>query len=269
MAAAGCTLTVNEVTGKKGETVETVVDIQGLADLEGVEGISGGEFVLLYDSDLADVEKADPGKVISGFMFIRNLRLTENSIKVVWASGSSLTTEDGEICRLTFTMKKSGIFRPTIEGLLLFDQDVRSLQVEALGLPNGEGKLPQGSEQESGDKGTAGDDPAGGEKENTGQGTAEEGATSYTVTPPLKTAPDSETTGGGQGSSQNPAKEEAKPHDESGSEHAGLSPGPPGDNKEPGFTAWPWIICGGMIVLAPAVYLAFGKYKQKKRSQHD
>ncbi len=267
VVAANGALTVSEATGKKGDTVEIVVDIQGIASLEGIEGISGGELVLVYDSKLADVKKADPGKAISGFMFIRNLRLTENSIKVVWASGSSLTSEDGEICRVTFTMKKNGILRPTIESPLLFDQDVRSLQVAAAGLSTGEGNPLQGSEQESDDKGTGDDDPSGGEKGSSGKGTAERGVTRYTVAPPLETAPDSATTGG-QESSPDPAKEEVKSADESDGEHAGPNSGPPGDNRKPGLTAWLWIICGGVIVLASVVYLLSGKYKQKKRSKH-
>lgn len=178
-AAAGPALGVSVAAGKAGETVEVIIDIRGVKSPEGAEGISGGEFVLVYDSALAEVKGAEQGKAISGFMFIPNLRLTQNSIKVVWASGSRLISEDGEICRVYFTMKLDGILQPALKDPLLFDQDARALKVEAVDPKPEDDKLP-----------------AGGEKEKTpaGRATAEESILQSSPGSTGKSAPDSSST---------------------------------------------------------------------------
>ncbi len=256
-------LGVSNAAGKAGDTVEVVVNIQGIAAIEGVEGISGGELVMVYDSALADVKKADQGEAISGFMFIRNLRLSENSIKVVWASGSRLTSEDGEICRVTFTMKQDGVLRPTLKDLVLFDQDVHPLQVTAIEPPPDGEKPPPGGEQDSGDNGTAGEDPAGNDEVSGDKWTAKEGAAQYSIGPPDKTAPDSGSPGGGQENTQGPTGGDAEIPDQTGGESA--SPAAPHENK-PGLNALPWIILGGVIILGLAGYFVFRKYRQARQS---
>lgn len=258
---AGTFLGVSDVSGKPGETVEVVVSIQGFAALEGVEGISGGELVLVYDPAVADVQAAVAGEAISGFMFIRNLSLTENSIKIVWASGNRLTSADGEICRVSFVMSQGGSLRPTLKNLLLFDQDVQSLQVAALE-PAPEGDVPSaGGEQEKNGEGTAGESPGGSNK-----GAPGEGAACYSIGLPDKTAPGSSGEAGQSGNNRDDAQggtsaDEAIPGQDDGQIVDSAAPG----GKKPFWsTAAPWLIA----FTAAALGLAGVVVYRKRRSKH-
>jgi hypothetical protein len=259
-------LGVSSAAGKAGETVEVVVYIQGITALEGVEGFSGGEFVLEYNPALAEVNKAEAGEAISGFMFIRNLRLTENSIKVVWASGSNLTSKDGNICKVTFTMKKDGTLQPTLKNLLLFDQDVRSLQITALDPAPESGETSPDDDQK--DNGKEGEGPAGSGNETEG-----ESASRYGLSPAGKADPGSSSPAPGEegsipGETDTPGETGTgkDPGTPGGAGNESAAPETPGENKPERNTALWYAACSAVLILGLAGYLGIRRIRHKHQS---
>ena len=122
-AAAETTVSVNGASGGAGDTIGVSVTIRGLDNLAGVTGISGGQFELAYDPAVASVENIRQGRAIGNdFLFLGNSSFSEKSIKVVWAAESALITADGDLCNIS--LHKSGAVNPSIENLLLYDQDL-------------------------------------------------------------------------------------------------------------------------------------------------
>ncbi len=265
-AEAVSTLGVSSAAGKAGETVEVVVSIQGIAALEGVDGISGGEFVLLYNPALADVVKAEPGEAISGFMFIHNLRFSENSIKVVWACGSRLATGDGDICKVTFTMKKDGTMHPALKNLLLFDQEVRPLQIAALDpAPEGGETSPDDDQK---DNGKEGEGPAGSGNETEG-----ESASRYGLSPAGKADPGSSSPAPGEegsipGETDTPGETGTgkDPGTPGGAGNESAAPETPGENKPERNTALWYAACSAVLILGLAGYLGIRRIRHKHQS---
>ncbi len=177
VAESGAALVVQGASGNAGDTVGVTVSLRGIKSLPGVEGLSGGEFELHYDPAIASIEKISKGSIIgSGFMFLENKKFSESSAKVTIAAASGLITKDGDLCNITFKLKKKGALEVTLKGTSLYDQDVRALTVGAVselpqddppgeGAPGGGGGssveilLPDEASPLPGDTTADGDDP--------------------------------------------------------------------------------------------------------------
>ena len=178
VAESGAALVVQGASGNAGDTVGVTVSLRGIKSLPGVEGLSGGEFELHYDPAIASIEKISKGSIIgSGFMFLENKKFSENSAKITLAAASGLITKDGDLCNVTFKLKKKGAVEVTLKGISLYDQDVRALTMGAVselpqddpsgeGSPGGGGGLsveilsPDEASPPPGDTPAASDDPA-------------------------------------------------------------------------------------------------------------
>ena len=142
-AAGGAALEVRGASGKAGDTVGVTVSLRGLKNLSGVEGLSGSEFELHYDPEAASIEKISKGSIVGGgFMFMPNKKYSKKSAKVVLAAASGLITKDGDLCNITFKLKKKGAVEVTLKELVFYDQDLRALTV------GGVSDLPPGSSSE-------------------------------------------------------------------------------------------------------------------------
>lgn len=174
-AEKGAALTVEGASGKAGESIAINVNLRGIKTLSGVEGLSGGEFELHYDPAAAAIKKISKGSITgSGFMFMENKNFSESSAKVVLAAVSGLITEDGDLCRFTFTLKKDGPVEVVLKKVVVYDQDLRSLQAGAAG--------------ESPPEVAADEDSPGGEPSQ-GDGLAEPGGAVVELFAPEETAP--------------------------------------------------------------------------------
>lgn len=132
LAAPAAVVTVSSAEGNAGETMGITVSLQGFSSLTGVENISGGQFELVYDPEQATVVSIKKGSLLgSDALFMPNQNYSENSIKVAWAYTSGGTSGDGDICNITFTLHKESILNPVIKNLVLYDQEVRPLVVDA------------------------------------------------------------------------------------------------------------------------------------------
>jgi hypothetical protein len=156
-AKGGAALTVYGAAGKAGENVVITVNLHGIKALAGIEGLSGAEFELQYDPAAASIKKISKGSIAGrGFMFMDNKNFSESSAKVVLAAVSGLITDDGDLCKFTFTLEKDGPVEVMLKEVVIFDQDLRALTVGAVSeLPpesaSGEGSLPgSGSSQDDG-----------------------------------------------------------------------------------------------------------------------
>ncbi len=126
-------VTVSKAAGKAGETVNITVGLAGLDSVSGITGLSGGQFELVYDPELASVESIKRGNIIgSGFTFITNRNYTQNSIKVTFVSGMGLITQDGDFCTITFLLKKDGAIAVLMQNLVLYDQDVQPVTMRVV-----------------------------------------------------------------------------------------------------------------------------------------
>lgn len=140
LAAPHAVVTVSAAEGKAGETVGITVSIQGIGSLSGVEGISGGQFELVYDNATVSVDNVNPGSLIGKqFTFMANENFSDKSIKVVWASSSGLIKTDGDLCNITFNLKKDAAVNPVLKNLVLYDQDVRPIESGTESFGNSDG----------------------------------------------------------------------------------------------------------------------------------
>lgn len=128
-------LFVDSAAGEAGQIVSTSVTIRGLDRLSGVTGISGGQFELVYNPASAVVENVIQGRAIgSSFIFLHNRNFAPDKIRVAWASESGLISQDGTLCTITFKLSATGALTPSIQNLILYDQDMQLLEV----VPEGE-----------------------------------------------------------------------------------------------------------------------------------
>jgi hypothetical protein len=129
--AAQCIqLKVNTPSGSSGEALKVVITLSNLKDMEGVEGISGGEFELVFDPDMVDVDSIEQGKIIGeGFFFLANDNYGKDRLKVVFASSTKLIQEEGTLCQVTFTLKKEGAIRTILKNPVLYGQDLGPLNI--------------------------------------------------------------------------------------------------------------------------------------------
>ena len=129
-AKSGAALEVRSASGKAGDSVGIAVSLRGLKNLSGVEGLSGGEFEVHYDPAMASIAKISRGSAVgSSFMFMPNKKFSESSAKVTLIAASALICKDGDLCNVTFKLKKKGTVEVTLEELAFYDQDVRVLTV--------------------------------------------------------------------------------------------------------------------------------------------
>lgn len=243
VAAGGTSLEVRSAAGKAGDTVGVTVSLRGLKNLSGVKGLSGCEFELHYDPATASIKKISKGSIAgSGFMFMENKKYSKNSAKVVMAAASGLITKDGDLCNITFELKKKGLVEVAIKELALYDQDVRALTV------GGVSELPPGSPpgEGAGDLEPDQDTPAG------GSGTAVE------LLPPGDTGSSPEGSSGEKGDAGEPAGERNGAAASSEKEPAGDSPaaveegGAPEDRPS---RRWIWPAAGlAVLILAAAAF---------------
>jgi len=148
-AESGAALVVNSAAGKAGDTVGVTVSLRGIKNLAGVKGLAGGEFELHYDPAAASIKKIKKGSVVdSSFLFVENKNYSESSAKVTLAAATGLIDSDGDLCHVTFTLKKDGPVKVELKEIAFYDQDVRPLTVGASSeLPEaspGEGALAGG-----------------------------------------------------------------------------------------------------------------------------
>ena len=147
-AKGGTALVVSGAAGEPGDNVEITVSLRGIENLAGVGGLSGGEFEIHYDPAAASIEKIKKGSALgSGFMFMENKKFSESSAKITLAAVSGLITKDGDLCNITFALKKTGPLEVTLKDIAFYDQDVRALAVGATSelpgdSPPGEGPPP-------------------------------------------------------------------------------------------------------------------------------
>lgn len=138
LAAPAAVVTVSSAEGNAGETVGITVSIQGFSSLAGVENISGGQFELVYDPDVASVNSVKSGSLLDDeVVFMPNLNYSRNSIMVAWAHPTGGIKSDGDLCNIIFTLKVAGSVNPTLKDLVLYDQDVNALLVKSEALPEG------------------------------------------------------------------------------------------------------------------------------------
>ncbi len=154
IAASEAAVTANAAEGTTGETVGVTVSIRGIGSLSGVEGISGGQFELVYDNTTVSVDKINPGSLIGKqFTFMSNDSFSNKSLKVVWASSSGLIKTDGDLCNITFNLKKDATVNPVLKNLILYDQDVRPIEIGTESSGNSDGNTvvlnPPGSDPEN------------------------------------------------------------------------------------------------------------------------
>lgn len=163
-------LIISGAEGSAGETVEVVVRLEGMENLSGVSGLTGGDFILTYDSEMASLDEVEKGSLIKGSLLIPNLEYDQGAARVLWVYSGKLIEGDGELCIFTFTMKKDGALIPGIENIEFCDQDVNMLAVGASSETDTEKAVllhPSGSETPDGGAAQPGvDDPDLGDKKN-------------------------------------------------------------------------------------------------------
>lgn len=242
VAAGGTSLEVRSAAGKAGDTVGVTVSLRGLKNLSGVKGLSGCEFELHYDPATASIKKISKGSIAgSGFMFMENKKYSKKSAKVVLAAASGLITKDGDICNITFKMKKKGLVEVAIKELALYDQDVRALTV------GGVRKLPPGSSSEGS-----------GELEPDQDTSASGSGTAVELLPPGDTGSSPEGNYGEKGDAGEPAGEgssaaASSEKEPGGDAPAAAEPGAVPENSPP--RRWLWPAAGlAVLILAAAAF---------------
>lgn len=256
----GTALVVQGGSGKSGDNVSVTVSLQGVKNLSGVEGLSGGEFEIHYDPAAASIEKISKGSALgAGFMFIENKNYSDSSAKVTLAAVSGLITEDGDLCKIAFTLKKTGSLEITLKEIAFYDQDVRPLTAGAVSsLP---AEAPPGEDQ----------DPPAAEAPSAG------GVTSVELLPPGDAVPPSGDrpgagTPGDDTSSAGPG--DGKESGDEGDDHPNA--GPAGQEKDampgPGTGAPGWLlpaaVLAALVVIAAVAYCCYRRRSRvKKESQ--
>ncbi len=245
-AESGAALVVHGASGKAGDTVGVTVSLRGIKSLPGVEGLSGGEFELHYDPAVASIGKISKGSIVgTGFMFLENKNFSESSAKVTLAAVSGLITKDGDLCNVTFTLKKTGPVEVSLKEIAFYDQDVRALTVGTAS------ELPKES-------------PSGEGSPGSGAGTAVELHPPGDASPPSGDPPD---TPGGFGE---PAGETESEGTYPGGEPAGEAPAAPEDEAAKtgsAENARKWIL-PAVILLVIAATAAGAAYIWRRRSRN-
>lgn len=114
------TLAIDSVTDKIGSTAEISVTAANF------QHISGGNFELVYDPEIADVmASADiirGSDLNSKFLFSRNNKKSENTLSVAWAGdGTQSVAAGGEICRIRFSLLQTGSVDLRLQNVVLID----------------------------------------------------------------------------------------------------------------------------------------------------
>lgn len=127
-------VSVDSATGETGQTVGVSVTIRGAEDLVKMGGISGGQVELVYDPALAVVEDVIQGSAVgAGFIFLYNRAFAPNKVHLAWAAQGEEIVRDGALFTVIFRLKTAAAVRPSLQNLMLYDQDLRSLEVAADG----------------------------------------------------------------------------------------------------------------------------------------
>jgi len=127
-------VSVDSATGETGQTVGVSVTIRGSEDLAETGGISGGQLELVYDPALAAVEDVIRGSAVgAGFIFLYNRGFAPNKVRLAWAAQGEEIIRDGALFTVIFRLKTAAAVRPYLRNLVLYDQDLRSLEVAAAG----------------------------------------------------------------------------------------------------------------------------------------
>lgn len=100
-AQSSATIELGKVEGFVGKEIIVPVNLKNGA------AAAGGEFVVTFNPDIVEPKDVSRTELLEGALFIPNLKLTDGSLKVVWAATEALNA-DGEIIKIKFTLKKEG-----------------------------------------------------------------------------------------------------------------------------------------------------------------
>jgi hypothetical protein len=148
------TLTVGNVSGTVGQSLQVIVSISGVEDSAQVEKISGGQFEMVYEPDVADCMSETwiaRGSLISDgdeFIVARNPKSQPDTLSVAWAGQAQNPNlpgydpeygfhKDGQLFRITFYFNKAGIVNLEMKNLILVDENGTNIPSASLNIING------------------------------------------------------------------------------------------------------------------------------------
>lgn len=115
-AAEKVELKVESASGAVNDNVQVKITVKN------ADKVAGGQFELHYDGDLVEAVNVVRGSFVDGKIFLNNLE-KKAKVNFAWA-GSASGTSGGEICTVTFKLKKPGKTDLKILELLLNDDDI-------------------------------------------------------------------------------------------------------------------------------------------------